>query len=134
MIRLSTYMISSKQTTRILTAARAFSLCEEDEDLIEKINMREQCYKEFFLQEAPNVHQLDDMYALGQCCKLGMVGIKHGKVRAATLYQIAAKYGHLDSKCVLAACYQHGVGVDKDEKRAFELYQEGANQDHLDCI
>jgi len=48
------------------------------------------------------------------------------KNQAFYRYKKSAEQGNADAQCVLAACYNDGIGCEKDKNQAFYWYQKSA--------
>ena len=54
--------------------------------------------------------------------------------RGFALFKKAADLGYAKAQHIVAFCYQHGLGIEKDEYAALEWYQKAAAQNHPQSI
>lgn len=89
-----------------------------------------------FLKEA--VHYLrklsvkgyaDAQYLLGDVCSSGALGKVENK-EAFTLFQAAAKHGHIESAYRTAYCFEEGLGTTRDSRKALDFLKFAASRNH----
>lgn len=99
-------------------------------------SMNQSELKRKFLKEA--VHYLrklsvkgyaDAQYLLGDVCSSGALGKVENK-EAFTLFQAAAKHGHIESAYRTAYCFEEGLGTTRDSRKALDFLKFAASRNH----
>lgn len=99
-------------------------------------SMNQSELKRKFLKEA--VHYLrklsvkgyaDAQYLLGDVCASGALGKVENK-EAFTLFQAAAKHGHIESAYRTAYCFEEGLGTTRDSRKALDFLKFAASRNH----
>lgn len=71
----------------------------------------------------------DAQYLLGDVYASGVLG-KAEKKEAFTLFQAAAKHGHIESAYRTAYCFEEGLGTTRDSRKALEFLKFAASRNH----
>ncbi|KAH3680583.1 hypothetical protein WICPIJ_008202 [Wickerhamomyces pijperi] len=71
----------------------------------------------------------DAQYLLGDAYSSGALG-KIDNKEAFSLFQGAAKHGHIESAYRTAYCYEEGLGTSRDSRRAIEFLRFAASKNH----
>lgn len=91
--------------------------------------------KEFFRESCSYLKKLsvkgypNAQYLLADIYSTDLLGFtKHKK--ALTLFQAAAKHGHIESAFRTADCYEKGLGVGRDSRKSIEFLKFAASRNH----
>lgn len=71
----------------------------------------------------------DAQYLLGDVCASGALGKVDNK-EAFTLFQAAAKHGHIESAYRTAYCFEEGLGTTRDSRKALDFLKFAASRNH----
>ncbi|QLL31697.1 hypothetical protein HG536_0B05620 [Torulaspora globosa] len=71
----------------------------------------------------------DAQYLLGDVYASGALGKTENK-EAFTLFQAAAKHGHIESAYRTAYCFEEGLGTTRDSRKALEFLKFAASRNH----
>ncbi|QLQ79211.1 hypothetical protein HG537_0B05580 [Torulaspora globosa] len=71
----------------------------------------------------------DAQYLLGDVYASGALG-KVANKEAFTLFQAAAKHGHIESAYRTAYCFEEGLGTTRDSRKALEFLKFAASRNH----
>ncbi|KAH3675592.1 hypothetical protein WICMUC_002681 [Wickerhamomyces mucosus] len=102
-----------------------------DQNNIDELKLKNEFLKEaiHYLKKLADKGYTDAQYLLADAYSSGATGDVKNK-EAFSLFQGAAKHGHIESSYRTAYCYEEGLGVTRDARRALEFLRFAASKNH----
>lgn len=102
-----------------------------DGESMDQSELRKKFLKEaqHYLRKLSVKGYADAQYLLGDLCASGALGKIENK-EAFTLFQAAAKHGHIESAYRTAFCFEEGLGTTRDSRKALDFLKFAASRNH----
>lgn len=114
------------QTALTMNPDTSESATREEEQKMREIFLKE---SKHYLKKLSVKGYADAQYLLGDAYSSGAFGKVDNK-EAFTLFQSAAKHGHIESAYRTAHCFEEGIGVTSDSRKALNFLKFAASRNH----
>lgn len=121
----------NRSTTSFMSTGWDASLQQEPVSLEEKKALKHKFLKEavHYLKKLSDKGFTEAQYLLADAYSSGAIG-KVDEREAFTLFQGAAKHGHVESAYRTSFCYEVGLGTSRDSRKALEFLKFAATKNH----